>query len=87
MLWRNAQGYACQFDPDGVTKECDTATCYHCNRVFHINPSTRPEDVGGYCRICEKIICGPCVDGPCHPFEKKLAAWEAKTRARHSYGV
>ena len=87
MTWLSAQGYACIFDGDGVNKECDTATCNHCNTVFHIKPGMHPSDIGGFCRICEKIICCQCVGDVCIPFEKRLDAIEARDRARRSYGI
>ena len=80
-------GYAYLFDDRGTLKERDTFTCFHCNSVKHLKPFCSASDLGGHCRICDKDICAKCVGGPCIPFEKKLEIWEARDRARRSYGV
>lgn len=83
---RNPQGYGTIFGPCG-TEEYDTTTCYHCNTVNRILPKMRPEDMGGLCKMCMKLICAKCVDGPCVPFEKRLEQVEERDRALRSYGV
>lgn len=66
-----------------VETEVDTFACGHCQRVTHVRPYQRPEDIGGGCRICQRNICGPCVDkGICVPWEEMVA----KMEARRSYG-
>jgi hypothetical protein len=84
---RNPGGYAFSFTEFGVQKEMDTFTCFHCNTVVHIKPKCSPDDLGGMCRLCMKMICPKCVDLPCVPFEKKLDALEKRDRALRSYGV
>jgi hypothetical protein len=84
---RNPGGYAKSFDDRGIGLECDTFTCFHCNTVVHVNPKCHPDELGGMCRLCMKMICPACVDLPCLPFEKKLEIMEAKDRALRSYGV
>lgn len=38
-------------------------------------------DLGGFCRLCMKHICGPCSDvGTCIPFERKLEINEQAAR-------
>lgn len=79
-------GYAFTFDIDGIRQEADTFTCYHCNKVVLVKPKCDPCDLGGMCRLCDKMICPSCVDlGRCDPFEKKLEQVEAKEIVRRSY--
>lgn len=86
-MWLKPQGYACISDPEEGVRECDTMTCAHCNRVTHIKPTMRPEDMGGFCRMCMKPICVKCTDeGSCTPFEKRLEEIEERDRIRRSYG-
>ena len=81
-------GYAFSFDPIGVRQECDTFTCFHCNQVVHVKPKCNPDDLGGMCRLCMKMICPVCVNlGACDPTEKKLERAEARDRALRSYGM
>lgn len=81
-------GYLYSFDPDGVRQEADTFSCHHCNRIVIVKPKCDPDDLGGMCRLCMKMICPSCVDlGQCAPFEKKLEAIEAHDRALRSYGI
>jgi hypothetical protein len=75
-------GYAQIVEPDRATRECDTFTCAHCNRVTHVGPRSRPEDIGGLCKQCMGLICARCLGQACVPFEKKLEAWEARERLR-----
>jgi hypothetical protein len=75
-------GYACVVEPDKPTQEFDTFTCAHCNRVTHVKPRARPQDIGGLCKQCMGLICPACVGQPCVPFEQKLQAWEARERFR-----
>ncbi len=101
-MWLNPQGYAEISSPDQGTANLDrlrcesvsagvsrydTATCGHCNRVFHVSARMRPEDIGGLCKSCMALICPKCLDGPCVPFMKKLDMWEKRTEALRSYGL
>jgi hypothetical protein len=87
-MWLRPQGHATIFNPDGPTVEFDTMTCGHCQRVTQIGPGQRPEDIGGLCKCCFSLICGPCVDkGTCVPFEKKLEEVEARDRFRRQIGI
>lgn len=45
------------------------------------------EDVGGFCRLCMKPVCGTCCDrGTCVPFEEKLSQYEnARSSQRSMY--
>lgn len=70
------------------TIEIDSFTCFHCGSIRHVRPKQKPEDIGGLCKQCMKLICGRCVDkGNCTPLEKKLEAAEARDRALRSYGM
>lgn len=80
-------GYAMVFGPLGIERECDTFTCAHCNRVVHVKPKCNPDELGGNCRLCMKMVCPKCVDLGCTPFEKTLEKWEARGRALRSYGI
>ena len=71
---------------EGVT-EMDTFSCCHCNRVVHVKPRQRPEDLGGLCKQCMGLECSDCVDKGCIPYMKKLEMVEARDRALRSYGV
>lgn len=73
-------GYMVITDPEAPTKEFDTITCCHCNRVVRVKA-----DPGGWCMQCMKGLCGPCADKrSCAPFEKKLEAYEKRERFRRS---
>lgn len=83
---RNPMGYATWTSPDAPVKERDTYTCGHCNRVKHVEPKQRPEDLGGLCKMCMKLICPVCLKpGTCDPFEKKLERMEAVGRFRRDF--
>jgi hypothetical protein len=80
---RSPGGYAFTFDPGGIRQEADTFTCFHCNKVVIVKPKCDPTDLGGMCRLCEKMICPDCVNvGSCTPFEKKLDREEKEYRRR-----
>jgi hypothetical protein len=81
---RNAQGYACITDPDGV-READTFTCFHCNCITHVRAKADPAELGGLCKCCMKLVCPKCVGKPCVPFLKKIEREEARYHARRSY--
>ena len=84
---RNAGGYACSFDVLGVRHEADTFTCAHCNKIVIVKSGCNPDDLGGICYICTKMVCPICVDaGICDPLEEKLKRAEASHHARRSYG-
>lgn len=73
--------------PDGLV-ERDTFTCSHCQRVVLVTPRCDPADLGGFCRMCMKHLCGPCADeGNCTPFEKKLERYERANRFHQAVGT
>lgn len=92
---RNAGGYG-QLICDGpvvardrfgraLDQEHDTFGCSHCGAVVMVNAGEKAADIGGYCRSCDKLICGPCVDADrCRPVEKLLEAIERR-RAVEAY--
>jgi hypothetical protein len=84
---RRPGGYAFSFDAGGVRQESDTFTCAHCNRIVIVKPKCDPMDLGGMCRLCDKMLCPACVDlGRCDPLEKKLERAERSYEARKSNG-
>lgn len=96
---RNAGGYgqlichderAVAWDSNNRTvgRECDTFSCKHCNRVVFVNSREMAADIGGFCKCCTGLICGPCVDaGTCTPLEKRLQEMERRADALRSYGM
>lgn len=72
------------FACEGIT-EYDSFTCYHCGRVKHVKAKERPEDLGGLCKQCMKLICPGCVDQGCTPLEKKIEQMEQRDYLRRSY--
>jgi hypothetical protein len=85
---RRAQGYATITEPGKRLVEMDTCQCGHCQRLTHVKPKQDPAELGGLCKCCMRLICGPCVDkGTCDVFEKKLERAEASYHARRSYGL
>lgn len=82
-----AQGYALIIDPIEGTKECDTFTCAHCQRVVHVNPKAHPDEFGSMCRNCMAMVCRECASKPCSPFLKEIEKAEAKAAALRSYEI
>ncbi len=83
---RRPQGYAVLSAPERIV-ECDTFTCGHCQHIIHIPPRSNPEDLGGLCKVCMRLICPACLPKGCMPFEEKLKKMEARGRALRSYGL
>jgi hypothetical protein len=79
------EGFACLTGPDGAV-EMTTFTCVHCNRVTHVWPKMRMDELGSMCRSCMRMVCAQCADGPCVPFEQQLERMEARDAALRSYG-
>ena len=80
-------GYARAEYDDGRIVESDTATCRHCNTIFHVGPKQSATDIGGFCAVCSGIVCAKCVGGWCDEIQRKLDRWEASYHARRSYGL
>lgn len=70
----------------GNTVEHQTFTCQHCQRIVTIPHKSRPEDSGGICYGCYKLICPHCVGKGCRPIEKWLEEQEAKARFYRELG-
>jgi len=84
---RKPGGYSVVFGP-GATVESDTFTCGHCQFIVTVEPKQAPEDTGGLCKMCMKLICKGCVDkGLCTPWEREYERMEARERFRRSAGL
>ena len=71
---------------DLQTERHSTYTCGHCNKLNIVQAKCRPEDLGGLCKLCMKLICQGCVDiGICRPFEEALRLNEERGIALRSY--
>lgn len=79
-------GYAFVVDPEKL-QEFDTLTCAHCQFVMHIQKRAEADQLGGFCRMCMKHICGRCANKGCTPFEKKLDEYERKSRLHQAIGL
>jgi len=93
---RNPGGYGVESGPDGkLVRELDSFTCFHCQKVSFVKPFEKPEDAGGLCKICMRLICKWCVGRAeqaapgrgCIPFEKRLDQMEARERFLRSAGI
>lgn len=72
---------------EGVT-EMDTFSCGHCGSVRHVRVKERPEDLGGLCKSCMKLICPSCVEeGHCTPLLKRIEEQEERDFRRREYGT
>lgn len=89
---RNPGGYGIIIDPVFGVSEFDTITCSHCQTIVRVDAGHDPADIGAFCTICAKHICGPCHESMsrgngCIPWEKKMEQIEARDRARKSYAL
>lgn len=76
---RKAQNWSIETDGLGFTQECDSFTCYHCQRVVFVPPGQSAFNLGGGCRVCQQLICSKCVDlGTCRPWEEQMLKIEHK---------
>lgn len=83
-----ANNYSVTFHPDQPVQEQDSFTCGHCSKVVFVGPGQKGEDVGGLCKCCMNLICGPCVDlMVCDVFERKLERAEARDRMLRQMGI
>lgn len=88
MNLRRPSGVLIRVDPDSPCMETHTPTftCGHCQATKAI--SSKDPDLGGTCRVCWSMLCGPCVDkGVCVPWEKQMEAQEARYESRRSMGL
>lgn len=68
--------------------EMDAFSCFHCGRIVHVMARCDPADLGGHCKICDKLVCPQCYGkGNCDPWEKQMQRAEASYHARRSYGI
>jgi len=85
-MMRRPGGVKITMEPYGRVHEVDTFTCAHCQRVIEVPPKLPPEEMGGFCTCCAKLVCSKChASGICRPIEQRLIEAEAKYHARRSY--
>jgi len=66
----------------------DSFTCFHCGRVVFVKPRCDPADMGGFCRVCAKLVCQDCnAKGRCDPWEEQMQRMEAKYNFRKDAGL
>jgi hypothetical protein len=79
-------GYLVEQGPQGVVRECDTATCGHCQFVMQLPPA--PEGrvivrIAAPCGMCRRFVCDQCkAKGGCEPWEKRMERMERRERLR-----
>lgn len=83
---RREQGVAEWTHAGGQSLTRPTFTCCHCNNVTIVDVGARPEDCGGFCRMCMKPTCRSCADGACVPFERRLEEIERADRLMAAMG-
>ena len=83
-------GYVVTVGPDvqNGKVEQDLFTCGHCQKVVTFEPGQMPEDAGGMCKQCSRLICKGCYfKQGCDVFEKKLDRMEARLDFLRSAGI
>jgi len=79
------KGFLVESGPNG-TVEHETFTCCHCNRPKVVPHRATPEEAGGFCMRCMQMTCHACGGtGRCEPFEKKIEAYEARSKMLQSF--
>ncbi len=73
---------------DGGTREADTYSCGHCQRVVVVPAKADPANLGGMCYACMHLVCPACVaKAECTPIEKWLEQQERRADTLRSYGL
>jgi hypothetical protein len=85
-------GYATIRWDDGRVIEMDAFLCGHCQKMTHVHPRQRPEDLGGLCKVCMQLICAECQGNMekghgCMTWEAKMEKMEARDRFLRSVGL
>lgn len=80
------QGIAEWTSRGGRVTTLATTTCCHCNAVTIIEQGAKPDDCGGFCRLCMAPTCRNCAGKSCTPFERRLEEYEARGRLLRSMG-
>lgn len=85
MPRNHKRSYAIASSPES-TREWDTLTCCHCQRIIFIEVG---KDIpGGFCDKCNKNTCEACHQiGTCRPFEKWLEEVERKATRESRLGI
>ena len=64
-------------------RQYDTFSCCHCNRVVIVRHRADPSELGGMCKVCDKLICPECNQkGGCTPWEEEMRRMEARYALR-----
>ena len=79
-MWLKPGGHIEVSGPGPGAGASDCYTCFHCQQIVEVQAKQDPASIGGLCYVCMRLICPSCVGNGCHPFEKKLEAWEARER-------
>ena len=73
--------------PNG-TETYETFTCGHCGVIVKVPYKAAPEQLGGICKVCMSMTCGPCVaTGKCDTIEEKMKRIEDRDRFFRQVGV
>jgi hypothetical protein len=78
-------GWLCVTNTDGTIDEADTFTCAHCQKIVPCRAKQNLDDLGGFCRLCDRLICSRCVGRDCVPFLKAIEAAEEKEYRRRQF--
>jgi hypothetical protein len=82
---RRAQGWLIVTNTDGSTDEADTFTCAHCQKIVPCRAKQSPYELGGFCRLCDRLICSKCAGRDCAPFMRQIEAAEEREYRRRQY--
>lgn len=85
-MFLRSGGWSVVTEPGKQDIEHDTFSCGHCNQVVFVSARTSPEDMGGRCTCCDKLICKKCVGKGCTPLEEQIRMMEDPLyKRRRSY--
>jgi len=93
-MFLKPQGYSILVDPLNPNPiEADTYTCGHCQRIVIVTARVAPEDMGGICGACKKLICPVCYHKrtvlleACETWEAMFDRMEARAKFLKDAGI